>query len=92
MKLLTAILFVIFSHFSNKTVTITVIDNETHEELIGAKVKVNDDVYYTDLYGNVEVEIDEDEKYSISIESNTYETRAYINVELDNTTFGLESK
>ena len=92
MKLLTAILFVIFSHFSDKTVSIKIIDNETYEEIIGAKVKINDDVYYTDLYGTVEVEIDEEEKYSISIESKTYETRAYINLSLDDATFGLKSK
>lgn len=92
MKLLTAILFVIFSYFSEKTVSIKVVDYETHEELIGAKVKINDDVYYTDLYGTVEVKIDQEEKYSISIESETYQTRAYINVSLDDVTFGLKSK
>jgi hypothetical protein len=91
MKLITAIILTIFSYIP-KDITITVVDHQTKEELIGAKVKINDDVYYTDLNGEINVDLDEDKTYNVTVESITYETISYVNVEAKDWTFALDSK
>lgn len=53
--------------------TIIVVDKKTQEELIGAKVIVNDSTYYTDFDGVVIVDVTNDS--NIKVVHPSYETK-----------------
>lgn len=75
----------------SKEVTIKVVDDETKEELIGVTVKIDGEVHYTDLNGEVNVKLNRNKKYKIVLEGKTYETKTYINLKPENYVFKLDS-
>jgi hypothetical protein len=57
-----------------------IIDSQTNENLVGAKVETNNNTYFTDLYGYVEIPQGEEIK---SVSYISYETKHNIEVTKD---------
>ena len=82
-----------FSFNSKKTKTVfgIVVNEKTQEELIGAKIKCGDSVYYSDLFGEFKFEACPDDSI-LTISYPSYETTKYNIDKINSVLVELKSK
>lgn len=92
MKTLLILLYTLLFNLPVEDANLLIIDENTMEVLIGAKVTIDSNEYYTDFNGFVHLNRPLRKNYDVIVEYPSYETKKMEDVDLSSSVIALESK